>query len=595
MLRTIDGGNNWQIIQAGDSYPLFSIDVIDSLHIAAAGYSGTGYPAKNIYSSDGGYTWISGGTLTTSEINCIKYISLDTGYVVMSNIGLWKTTNRGQNWTITAAIGEYELQYFKQGRIELKLYKTESNFDVWQRLIINDNFADVFFVSEQKGYVISGILSFYKALYKTTDGGVNWASVPDAPGGNDLLFLDSLTGFIGSNQIYKTTDGGVTWYVPNGGQGGAGKIFFINETIGWAVRSNVIYKTADRGENWFTQFTIPSDNFTSIFFVDTLNGWATSRYIWQTTDGGNNWIQRTDIPIYFSLDVYFSDYLNGFILKSNQLYQSTDSGLTWILYPDVTGFSIAGKFSFYGNNFIFVTGYTTYRTTDAGENWVEISDLNGVRINGLNLLNGGLGFAVGEFGLILKYFDSTYVPVELTSFYSETIDNKVILSWQTASEINNQGFDIEKSKSGSRVWKRIGFVQGNGTTTEEHAYSYIDFVDEPGKYFYRLKQIDYNGSFEYSNIVEITVNSPSMFSLLQNYPNPFNNSTIISYQIPTDEFVTLKIYDILAKEIKTLVEENKKAGYYSISLNGNDLSSGIYFYKLIAGEYSSTKKFILLK
>ena len=122
----------------------------------------------------------------------------------------------------------------------------------------------------------------------------------------DLLFIDSLTGFIGMDLIYKTTDGGFTWYVPIGGQGGAGKIFFINETIGWAVRSNVIYKTTDRGENWFTEFTAPTSvHFTSINFSDSLYGWVSGGRPYKTTDGGQNWVQQTNIIIWNSDDVYF--------------------------------------------------------------------------------------------------------------------------------------------------------------------------------------------------------------------------------------------------------------------------------------------------
>jgi hypothetical protein len=149
--------------------------------------------------------------------------------------------------------------------------------------------------------------------------------------------------------------------------------------------------------------------------------------------------------------------------------------------------------------------------------------------------------------------------------------------------------------TGNDDWMKIGSVQGNGTTSETHSYSFKDENLQSGNYFYRIKQVDYDGSFEYSHIIEVYINSPSMFSLSQNYPNPFNNSTIILFQIPMDEFVTLKIYDVLGNEVKTLIEENKKAGYYKINYSANDLSSGIYFYKLTAGENSSTRKFILLK
>ncbi|MBK7629378.1 MAG: hypothetical protein IPJ23_01400 [Ignavibacteriales bacterium] len=234
VLKTTDGGNNWEIIQAGDNQALFSIDAIDSLHIAAAGYGGTSYRGKNIYSSDGGSTWVNGGPLTFEAVNCIQYVNPDTGYLVMTNVSARKTTNRGQDWTTLQGITDnYELQFMKQNNIGysagngLKINKAEGNLDIWNRLIINDNFSDVFFVNEQKGFVISSFgYSNNNGLYKSIDGGISWEIVTGAPDGVDLLFLDSLTGFIGaSNSIYKTTDGGESWY-PTNGTTGAGKIFF---------------------------------------------------------------------------------------------------------------------------------------------------------------------------------------------------------------------------------------------------------------------------------------------------------------------------------------------------------------------------------
>lgn len=251
VLRTTDGGENWEIIQAGDSQPLFTIDIIDSLHIAAGGYGGTGYPAKNIYSSDGGYTWINGGQTTTHEINCIKYIDTDTGYIVMSEIGIYKTTNKGQNWQFIPGIegvGEYELALLPEmigysAGTNLKIFKTENGYDYWKRLIINDNFSDVFFLNEQKGFAISSYgLSNSSGLYKTEDGGINWERIAGAPDGVDLLFLDNLKGFIAGTpfRIWKTTDSGNSWYITNlsgltDTLGIINKIFFINTTIGWAV------------------------------------------------------------------------------------------------------------------------------------------------------------------------------------------------------------------------------------------------------------------------------------------------------------------------------------------------------------------------
>ncbi len=192
----------------------------------------------------------------------------------------------------------------------------------------------------------------------------------------------------------------------------------------------------------------------------------------------------------------------------------------------------------------------------------------------------------------------TVLPVELTDFNSATNENYVILNWKTFSETNNSGFNIERSVSnkGIQNWKTIGFVNGKGTTSSPEEYSFTDAGITSGKYNYRLKQIDYNGSFQYFNLDnEVTVGIPVKFTLFQNYPNPFNPATVINCQLPVSGFISLKIYDLVGKEIITLVNENQDAGYHSIEFNGSGLSSGVYFYKLETEGFAETKRMTLIK
>ncbi|MFO7524291.1 MAG: T9SS type A sorting domain-containing protein, partial [Ignavibacteriaceae bacterium] len=149
-------------------------------------------------------------------------------------------------------------------------------------------------------------------------------------------------------------------------------------------------------------------------------------------------------------------------------------------------------------------------------------------------------------------------------------------------------------------WETIGFVEGRGTTTEEQSYSYRDKNLSAGNYQYRLKQIDFDGTFEYSKVAEVEIGLPTRFVLEQNYPNPFNPSTKIEYSIPNAATgqtlsVTLKVYDVIGNEVTTLVDEYKTAGIYEVEFDASQLSSGIYFYKLSAGSFISTKKMILIK
>jgi len=190
---------------------------------------------------------------------------------------------------------------------------------------------------------------------------------------------------------------------------------------------------------------------------------------------------------------------------------------------------------------------------------------------------------------------STPLPVELSSFTSSVSGNSVSLNWSTVSELNNSGFDIER-KSINSEWNKIGSVEGKGTSNAANSYSFYDKSLLTGKYNYRLKQIDYNGNYEYFELAnEVVIGTPEKYSLGQNYPNPFNPSTTINFELPLSNFVSLKVYDMMGREAASLVNENKEAGFYSVKFDGSKLSSGMYFYKLQSGDFSSTKKFILVK
>lgn len=207
------------------------------------------------------------------------------------------------------------------------------------------------------------------------------------------------------------------------------------------------------------------------------------------------------------------------------------------------------------------------------------------------------------------------VPVELVSFNAEQLANGIKLSWLTASEINNKGFEIQRNQKSNvksqTNWERIGFVQGNGTTSSTNNYSFVDNSSLSGKICYRLKQIDLDGTYKFSEIVEVEV-FPLKFSLEQNYPNPFNPSTKIKYTISSNiilseakNLVTLKVFDVLGNEIATLVDEYKPTGSYEVEFNSSKLAggvspnggctSGVYFYQLKVGNFVQTRKMILLK
>ena len=197
------------------------------------------------------------------------------------------------------------------------------------------------------------------------------------------------------------------------------------------------------------------------------------------------------------------------------------------------------------------------------------------------------------------FMPATPLPVELTSFTANVTEGLVELTWATATEKNNSGFEIQRSLDGKNFAK-IGFVQGQGNSVKTSMYS---FTDQPGgasEYYYRLKQIDLNGSFTYSNVIQTNVTAPNKFSLEQNYPNPFNPTTSITFNLKVDSKVTLKVFNILGQEVATLLNSNIQSGVHVVNFNASQLTSGVYFYRLKANGidgsvYNAVKKMILNK
>ncbi|MHC1737535.1 MAG: T9SS type A sorting domain-containing protein [Ignavibacteriaceae bacterium] len=186
------------------------------------------------------------------------------------------------------------------------------------------------------------------------------------------------------------------------------------------------------------------------------------------------------------------------------------------------------------------------------------------------------------------------IPVELTSFKANVTGSSVQLTWQTATETNSAYFEIQR-KSDNSSWLSIGRVNGAGTTTSAVNYSFTDEAVTGSTVNYRLKQVDFDGSFAYSKEIEVELDLPTVFELSQNYPNPFNPTTTIRYAIPQESKVTLEVYTVLGEMVATLVNDIQPAGKYSVMLDGSRLSSGTYVYRLVAGNNVITKKMVLIK
>lgn len=219
----------------------------------------------------------------------------------------------------------------------------------------------------------------------------------------------------------------------------------------------------------------------------------------------------------------------------------------------------------------------------------EICVINGKRILLLNFQNQALaGYELGGI-----------VPVEFTSFSGSVSNNDVVLNWSTATEKNNYGFEVLR-KSGNGEFERISFIPGNGTSTTTQNYSYVDKNVAAGNYSYRLRQLDFDGTYAFSSTVEVDMSSPAQFNLAQNFPNPFNPATTISFNLAVDSKVSIKVFNALGQEVSVLTSAQYAAGTHNLNFNATGLTSGIYYYTIEAvgqdgTNYSSTKKMVLNK
>ena len=246
-----------------------------------------------------------------------------------------------------------------------------------------------------------------------------------------------------------------------------------------------------------------------------------------------------------------------------------------------------------GNNYQYTA--VVKRNTGGGNTWAW-SNSNHVTTggNGSNPVPQCQGYtSFSDFAIGGN--QDNLLPVELSNLTSAISGRDLLLSWSTGTEINNSGFDIER-KSTTGGWSKIGFVAGHGTVNTPNSYTYTDANLSSGKYNYRLKQIDFNGNYKYYNLSnEVIIGTPSKYVLTQNFPNPFNPSTSISYEIPATNFVSLKIYDMMGKEVANLVNGTQEAGFYTVKFDASKLASGVYFYKLQANDFTATKKLMLMK
>ncbi len=625
VLKSTDGGNTWVQLTVNFGVTIDLRDVYvkpgtNGMEVLIAGENN-----RIAKSTDGGNTWLIHNPGGTEDLWAIDLNSSGIGLSVGTSGIIHRTSDNGDTWSqIISPTDEtlYSVNFanddvvYANGR-RGNVYKSTDAGITWERqgyMFTDVTLNDVSFANSSVGYVVG---TNYAA--KTTDGGNTFSNL-------NITFTDKIYEVIAVTQdvafasaklgaVLRTTNGGTDWDLLTTGlptNTDVLAIDFVNENTGYAAGSDgIVIKTTDGGNTWTNKNITTSSLLWDMDFVSETTGWivGTGEKIFRTTDGGDNWTEQFSGGGLGTYGVAFVDENNGVASgTSGNTYYTVDGGNTWnvpIVGPDRTVWGIDMVETPTGTLAMTAcaSGYV-FKSTDGGRNWSEGPRQTINTSSDIDLVNGAFGWIVGNYGLVVNYYDEQYVPVELASFTSIVNNNNVTLNWKTASEVSNAGFEVERFDEESAGWNKIGFVEGSGTSTEIHNYNFNDRELQTGVYNYRLKQIDLNGTFKYYNLNEtVEIGMPTNFALYQNYPNPFNPTTKISFVIPADVETLratslqtrLVVFDLLGREVATILNNPMLAGKYEIEFDASDLPSGIYFYSLSFSNYSDTKKMVLIK
>lgn len=462
-------------------------------------------------------------------------------------------------------------------------------------------------------------------VYKSTDRGetfsITGTNVPSASQIKCIILDDNNPGTFlvavessPNDKIYKTTNDGATWTLTL--DEGAMSYFGIpmeqdaaNPNVIFTMVNTNFKKSTDFGDTWttissnFGPASAPCDiavfpGTQTILIGDNGTG------IFRSTDYGVTWTQTYftggEIPT-VSVDpthpgVAWATKWGG----GGGLLKSTDYGASWTPQAGFTGISMWGVHVEQTDGNVVMAGCyscgTGWRTRNGGLTWTTISTPSN---NYQNMVVDSLTQFTIQGNGIYKLESNYFIPVELTSFTADIINNQVILNWNTATELNNYGFEIERSLDNNN-FEKIGFVPGFGTTTEQKSYTFRVTEVPAATQYYRLKQIDYDGTFTHSNSVEVDGIYPTEFALLQNHPNPFNPSTSINFTLPVESNINLRLYNMLGQEVENLFSGDLQAGTHQVDFIANSLASGAYVYVLEANgingkSFRESKKMMLMK
>ena len=593
---------------------IVSINPFNSNHIYVGG-------VEIMKSTDGGSSWIQvsywypgyGSPYVHADHHAIVFDPNNSGTIYGGNDGgIFKTTDNGDNWTDLN--NGLEITQFYGGAV----YTTGSTFyggtqdNGHLKYTSGTSWSEVeggdggYAAQDQLNSSIAYEEYVYLQMAKTTNGGTTWndciTGLTDAGNGNYCLFIspfsinpeNSSVLIAGSDNVWITSNGAGNWTASSG--------------------------TLSSGEN-ISAVTVVNSSANYLGFAGTTNGQiykctnlnpAIGLDTWtdEITPMGQNgaWVRRIVVDLSDKNKIYacYSGFNNG--TAGKHVWYSSNQGTSWtdisIALPDIPVHSLVidpnSSTTLYAG-----TETGVYSTTDRGTTWTTFSDgmPSYVPIDELVLQTGTKNLYAFTHGRSV-WTTTTPLPVELSSFTAKVLRSGGIrLDWRTETEVDNYGFEIERSEFNPKSeirnsqFQKIGFIEGHGNSNSPKDYSFEDKNAQYGSYAYRLKQVDTDGSFEYSNIVEVEAgNIPDGFVLEQNYPNPFNPTTTIRFAVAETQNIRLTIYDILGKEIAIPFNGTADGGKnYEVEFNGENLPSGIYFYRLETKNKVENRKMLLLK
>jgi len=586
-------------------------------------YTGNVYIAFQHKNTDG-----NGGYL--DDVSIGEPMSVDQVFVTGDPFNIYTTTDMGATWSPISFLGSpqpWTSTYYSSDFAAANDFVTVGAFGLINEvtpadgatvhtIFLRSGSLYTIWAENNTGRVITGgaatsTTTFNQGMY-STDGGETWAlsTVTDSVDRdfNQISMVSPLIGYVGREDHYvsKTTDGGATWFPvtrPAVSTSDFETCFFLNENNGYVFGAGGSgFKTTDGGTSWSTLTTGVTSILRGSYFFDVNTGYVvgSSGVVLYTTDGGTTFTPQDPNNTSTLYSIYMVNSNVGYISgSSGRVRKTTDAGVTWdtvdVGNTSPTLYTIDFRDEI--NGITAGSSGRSFSTTDGGETWVfentSMSTMWGLYVEKTSPDTSTV-FACGTNSYIMKNSDLV-VPVELASFTASVSGNNVTLSWMTATELNNLGFQVER-RAEEQSWGKVGFVDGYGTTTEPQIYTFTDAGLASGIYNYRIKQMDFDGSYKYYQLKqEVEIGTPVSYDLSQNYPNPFNPTTKINYSVPADGFVNISVYNVLGEKVTNIVNSLQKAGSYEVTFDATNFASGMYLYRMESGDFVSVKKMMILK